>query len=90
MANVQSSPEVIRQIKSDLNTTTKELADAAKKISSALSSSSEWNDAQGNHYRELMRRIARLIESPVGTLQAAQPKLEKLAQALDAYNRVKF
>ena len=90
MSTVQSSPEVIRQIKSDLNVTTKELRDAANKVNTALRSSSEWNDAQGNQYRELMRKIGRLIESPINTLQAAQPKLEKLAQSLDAYNKVKF
>ena len=90
MSTVQSSPEVVRQIKSDLNRTSKELRDAANKINSALHSSSEWNDAQGEQYRELMRRIARLIESPIDTLQGAQPKLEKLAQSLDSYGRVKF
>jgi len=90
MATVHSSPEVVRQIKSDLNKTTKELRDAANRINSALHSSSEWNDSQGEQYRELMRRIARLIESPINTLQGAQPKLEKLAQSLDQYNSVKF
>ena len=90
MATVHSSPEVVRQIKSDLNKTSKELRDAANRINSALHSSSEWNDAQGEQYRDLMRRIARLIESPINTLQGAQPKLEKLAQSLDAYGNVKF
>jgi len=90
MPTIQSSPEVVRQIKSDLNKTAKELRDAANRVNSALHSASEWNDPQGDQYREVMRRIARLIESPVDTLQAAQPKLEKLAQALDAYGRVKF
>jgi hypothetical protein len=90
MPTVQSSPEVVRQIKSNINSTAKELRDAANRIKSALHASSEWNDAQGNQYRELMRQIARLIESPIDTLQAAQPKLEKLAQSLDTYNSVKF
>ena len=90
MSTVHASSEVIRQVKSDLNGTTKELRDAASRINSALHSSSDWNDPQGEQYRDLMRRIARLIESPIGTLQAAQPKLEKLAQSLDAYSRVKF
>jgi hypothetical protein len=57
---------------------------------SALRSSAEWNDAQGEQYRGLMRRVARLIESPIDTLQGAQPKLEKLAQSLEAYGSVKF
>ena len=90
MSAVKASPEAIRKIKSDINVTIKELRDSAKKVSSALSSSSEWNDAQANQYRDLMRKIGRLIESPLDTLQAAQPKLEKLAQSLDEYNKVKF
>ena len=90
MSMVQSSPEVVRQIKSDLNRTSKELRDAANRIAAAIHSSSEWNDEQGEQYRMLMRRIARLIESPIETLQTAQPKLEKLAQSLDAYSSVKF
>jgi len=90
MATVQSSPEVVRQMKYDINATAKGLRDAANRINSAVHSSSEWNDAQGEQYRDLMRRIARLIESPIDTLQAAQPKLEKLAQSLDSYNSVKF
>ena len=90
MPTVQSSPEVVRQIKQDLNKTSKELRDAANRIKSALHLSSDWNDAQGEQYRDLMRRIARLIESPIDTLQGAQPKLEKLAQSLDAYGNVKF
>ena len=87
---VHSSSEVIRQMKANLNTTSRELRDAANRINSALHSSGEWNDAQGDQYRELMRRIARLIESPIDTLQAAQPKLEKLAQSLDDYSRTRF
>ncbi|MDR0219942.1 MAG: WXG100 family type VII secretion target [Lachnospiraceae bacterium] len=90
MATVHSSPEVVRQIKSDLNRTAKELQEAGAKIRAAIQNSSEWNDEQGDQYRDLMRRIGRLIESPVEPLSAAQPKLEKLAQSLDSYGRVKF
>ena len=90
MSTVKASPESIRGIKSDIGVTIKELRDSAQKVSSALRSSSEWNDAQSEQYRALMQKIGRLIASPVDTLQAAQPKLEKLAQSLDAYNKIKF
>ena len=90
MAKINSSSEVVRQMKSDLNSTSRELRNAADRINSAIHSSGDWNDAQGEQYRELMRRIARLIESPIDTLQTAQPKLEKLAQSLDEYSRVRF
>jgi len=90
MPTVQSSPEVVREIKAHINGTTKELSNAVAKINTALRSSSEWNDAQGEQYRELMRKIARLIQPPIDALQSAQPKLEKLALSLDSYNKVKF
>ena len=37
-------------------------------------------------FNMLMQKIARLTVSPVETLNAALPKLEKLAQTLDNYN----
>ena len=88
--SVQSSSEIIRKIKVDLSTTVKELQKAGNGIRMSIQNSTEWNDANGDQYRDLMRRIARLIESPIDALQGAQPKLEKLAQSLDEYNRVKF
>jgi len=90
MSTVRSSPETIRQMKSDINKTSKELRNAGERIRAAIHSSAEWNDEQGNQYRDLMGRIGRLIVSPVETLNAAQPKLEKLAQSLDEYRSVRF
>ena len=37
-----------------------------------------------------MQQIARLTATPIETLRASLPKLEKLAQSLDQYNKVKF
>ena len=88
MSNVKASPEVVRQVKSGLNATVSELRGAAAKVRAV--GSGGWNDAQGQQFHALMQKIAQLVESPIETLQAAQPKLEKLAQTLDSYNRVKF
>ena len=88
MSTVKASPEVVRQVKSGLNGTISELRGASAKIRAV--GSDGWNDEHGEKYRALMQRIARLVESPIDTLQAAQPKLEKLAQSLDSYNSVKF
>lgn len=55
-----------------------------------MRSSANWNDAQGQQYQALMKQIAQLTDSPTNTLNAAIPKLEKLAQSLDAYGKVKF
>jgi len=91
MAKVQSSPEVVRQMKADLNKTAKELNSLCGRILAVRNNTrGEWNDTQGEQFRELMTRIGRLVSSPEETLKAAQPKLEKLAQSLDAYGKVKF
>ena len=88
MATVNASADGIRDAKSNLKATVSMLRGAAAKVRAV--GTEGWNDAQGQKFSELMRKIAQLIESPIDTLQAAQPKLEKLAQSLDSYNRVKF
>ena len=88
MGGVNANPETVRQVKAGLNATVSEIRAAAAKIRAV--SRSEWNDEQGQQFAALMQKIAQLVESPIETLQAAQPKLEKLAQSLDAYKRVKF
>jgi len=88
MSTVRASSETIRQMKSGLNATISEIRGASAKIRAV--GSGEWNDAQGEQFRALMQKIAQLVESPIETLQAAQPKLEKLAQSLEAYGKVKF
>lgn len=87
---IQSSPEVVRQMKSSLQKTVRSIQDTQNRVKSAMNSSSAWTDAQGQQYQSLMKRIAQLTESPVATLNAALPKLEKLAQSLDRYNQVHF
>ena len=91
MAKVQSSPEVVRQMKSDLNKTAKDLNMLGGRIRAVRDKSREdWNDTQGEQFRELLNRIGRLITSPEETLKSVQLKLEKLAQSLDSYGRVRF
>lgn len=91
MTKVQASPDAVRQMKTELNRTEKELNSLGGRIRAVRDKTrGEWNDAQGEQFRDLMTRISRLISSPEETLKAAQPKLEKLAQALDNYGRVKF
>lgn len=87
---INASAEIIRQMRTTLQKTIKEIEHIQANVRSSMKSSENWNDAQGEQYRQLMQRIARLTESPSGTLRAAVPKLEKLAQILDAYGRVRF
>jgi len=60
MAKIQSSPEVVRQMKMDLNKTAKELNNLSGRIRAVRDNTrGEWNDAQGEQLRELMTRISR-------------------------------
>ena len=91
MAKVQSSPEVVRQMKADINKTAKELNILSGRIRAVRDNTrGDWIDVQGEQFRELMNRIGRLILEPEETLKSVQPKLEKLAQSLDSYGRVRF
>jgi len=91
MARVQSSPEVVRQMKADINKTAKELNMLSGRLRAVRDNTrGDWNDAQGEQFRELINRIGRLMLAPEETLKSVQPKLEKLAQSLDSYGRVKF
>lgn len=87
---INSSPEIIREMNITLRKTVNEIQKTQTNIKSAMQWSADWNDAQGQQYRALMKRIAQLTDSPTSTLVTAMPKLEKLAQALDAYGRVRF
>lgn len=87
---ISSSSETIRDMKATLQKTVKEIQGIQTNVKGAMRSSANWNDAQGQQYQVLMKQIAQLTDSPTNTLNAAIPKLEKLAQSLDAYGKVKF
>ncbi len=87
---VKASPETIREMKKDISNTIRDIERISSGIKSGISATSGWNDAQAAQFHTLMRQIVSLTEAPVETLNAALPKLEKLAQSLDQYNRVKF
>ena len=87
---VKASPEIIREMKKDISNTINDIERISSGIRSGMSAVSNWDDAQAAQFNMLMQQIARLTEAPVETLTAALPKLERLAQSLDQYNRVKF
>lgn len=87
---IKSSPETVRDMKNTLSNTVKDIQDIQKSIATAISATSGWNDAQGQQYQALMKKISQLTQTPITTLNAAIPKLEKLAQSLDNYKKVKF
>lgn len=87
---IRASSESIRDMKATLQKTVRDIQVIQTNVKGAMRASSGWNDAQGQQYQALMQQIARLTDSPTHTLQAAIPKLEKLAQSLDAYGKVRF
>lgn len=87
---IKSSPEVVRDMKKTLQTTVKSIQGIQQNVKGAMRSSANWNDAQGQQYQALMKQIAQLTQAPMTTLNSAIPKLEKLAQSLDNYGKVKF
>ena len=87
---IKSSPEVVRDMKKTLQTTVKSIQGIQQNVKGAMRSSANWNDAQGQQYQALMKQIAQLTKAPMTTLNSAVPKLEKLAQSLDKYGKVKF
>lgn len=87
---VKGSPEAIRQMKSDIQSTISDIQRISEGIRTGMSSTANWDDTQATQFNMIMQRVARLTEAPVDTLQRAIPKLESLAQALDAYNSVHF
>lgn len=87
---VKASPEAIREMKQDISRTIRDIERISNGIKSGISASSNWDDAQAAQFNMLMQRIARLTSTPIETLNAALPKLERLAQMLDSYNNVKF
>lgn len=87
---VKASPETIREMKKEIQNTIRDIERISSGIRSGISATSSWNDAQAAQFNMLMQQIARLTATPIDTLNSAIPKLEKLAQSLDQYNRVKF
>lgn len=87
---VKASPEIIREMKRDIAETVRDLERISVGIRSVLAAGTNWDDEQAVQFNNLMQQIARLTVKPVERLNEALPKIEKLAQSLDQYNKVKF
>lgn len=87
---VKASAEAIREMKKNISQTINDIQRISNGIKSGMSASNGWDDSKAAEFNMIMQKTARLTESPISTLQAALPKLEKLAQALDRYNSTNF
>lgn len=87
---VKASPEVIRNMEKQMRNTINEINQISSEITSIRKNALGWNDSKAAEFDDVMKRIAKLSSQPVQTLKDAIPKLEKLAQALDQYRRIRF
>ena len=67
---ISSSSGTIRDMKTTLQKTVKEIQGIQTNVKGAMRSSANWNDAQGQQYQALMKQIAQLTDSPTNTLNA--------------------
>lgn len=87
---ISSSSRTVNNMKVTLQKVTREMDGIQDTLRNTMAAVSGWNDQQGMQYKELMRQVAKLTESPKGTLLAAIPKLDRMMQALQAYEKIKF
>lgn len=87
---ISSSSETVGEMRDTLQKTIRGISGIQDSLRNTMASVPGWNDAQGVQYRDLMRRIAKLTDSPRGTLTEAVPKLDRMIQALRAYENIRF
>ena len=87
---VKASPETIRDMKKQISSTINDIRRISSGIRTVISATEKWDDTQAAQFNMIMQRVARLTEQPIEALNAALPKLEKLALSLEQYNQVKF
>ena len=87
---ISSSSRTVNDMKVTLQKVTREMDGIQDTLRNTMAAVSGWNDQQGMQYKDLMRQVAKLTESPKGTLLEAIPKLDRMMQALQAYEKIKF
>lgn len=87
---IKASTKAISDMKMTAQAAIKDINAVQNELINTVNSVSGWDDEQGQQYRQLMRKIAQLTNTPKQTLSNAIPKLDHLIQMLEAYNKVKF
>lgn len=87
---ISSSSKTVQDMKVTLQQAIREMNEVQVNLRSTVHSAASWTDAQGQQYRELMKRVVRLTETPKSTLNEAVPKLDRMIRALDSYEKVRF
>lgn len=87
---IRASKKTVEDMQKTLQNTIKEISLVQDGLRSTMQSANGWTDAQGQAYRDLMKQVARLTEEPKRTLIGAVPKMERMIQALQDYEKVRF
>lgn len=88
---VKADSETIREMARNLQSTINTLNNISSAIRQGCSAlSGDWEDTKQAEFTGVMLQAASLTEEPIDTLEAAIPKLENLASALDEYMGVSF
>ena len=87
---ISTSTKTVEDMKVTLQSTVREINSIQAELRNTMQSADNWKDAQGQEYRQLMRTVANLTETPKQTLMGAVPKLDRMIQALKEYERIRF
>ncbi len=87
---MQASSQSIREMEKNLEATIRDLDQIAGGIKKVLNATQGWEDQQSREFREVMAKIGRLTIQPVDQLKTTIPRMEKLAQSVDEYTRIRF
>lgn len=87
---MQASSQSIREMEKNLEGTIRDLEQIATGIKKVLSATHGWEDQQSKEFREVMAKIGKLTVQPVDQLKNTIPRMEKLAQSVDEYSKIRF
>ena len=87
---IKGDSQTVREMKKDISQTIKDLEHMREGIRSGMQATGGWDDDKASEFNLAMSKVARMIESPVESLRAALPKLERLAQLMDQYSSKRF
>lgn len=87
---IKGDSGTVREMKQDISQTIKDLEHMSEGIRSGMRATGGWDDDKAAEFNLAMSKVARMLESPVDSLKAALPKLERLAQLMDQYMSKKF
>lgn len=85
-----TSTGAINEIRTTMCDAVRDIEAVQNELTQTMSAVSGWNDSQGAQFRMLMRSVARCTEEPKNALKDALPRLERMAEAIERYNNVRF